>query len=139
MGHESFERHEEIKGSSNKSLGMVFAVVFLLIATLPWVFGGPFHLWAVIVSAVFAAVAYIAPTLLGPLNWFWTRLGLVLHKIVSPLVLGVMFFLVISPMGLVMRLFGKDPLRLRLDKTTLTYWLDRNPPGPKPDSLPNQF
>jgi hypothetical protein len=84
-------------------------------------------------------VAFLAPKLLTPLNWFWTRLGLVLHKIVSPLVLGIMFFVVITPMGVVMRLFGKDPLRLRLDKTQASYWLERTPPGPKPDTLSNQF
>jgi hypothetical protein len=139
MGHESYERHEEVRGSSDRTLGLVFAAVFVIIGTLPWFFGGPLRLWALIVGSAFAGVALFAPRLLGPLNWFWTRLGLVLHKIVSPVVLGIMFFLVITPMGVVMRWMGKDPLRLQLDKALLSYWLDRTPPGPKPDSLPNQF
>jgi len=139
MGHESYERHEAIVGSSNRSLGIVFAVFFFIIGVLPWFFDHPLRIWSFIVSAAFLAVAFLAPKLLTPLNWFWTRLGLVLHKIVSPLVLGIMFFVVITPMGVVMRLFGKDPLRLRLDKTQASYWLERTPPGPKPDTLSNQF
>src|SRR5262249_28139430 len=139
MGHESYERHEEIRGSSDRTLGLVFAAVFLIIGLLPVFISGSVRWWSLIVAAAFALVAMVMPRLLATLNWFWTRLGLVLHKIVSPLVLGIMFFIVISPMGVLMRWFGKDPLRLRMDKTLLTYWLDRTPPGPKPDSLPNQF
>jgi hypothetical protein len=139
MGHESYERHEEIKGSSNRTLGLVFATVFAIIGIVPWFTQGSPHWWAVIVAGAFAAVALVFPSLLAPLNKFWTWLGLVLHKIVSPLVLGIMFFVVITPMGVVMRLLGKDPLRLQFDKSILSYWLDRTPPGPKPDTLPHQF
>ena len=139
MGHESYERHEEIKGSSDRTLGLVFAAVFAIIGIVPWFTQGSPRVWAVIVAVAFAVVALVVPRALAPLNWFWTRLGLVLHKIVSPVVLGIMFFLVISPMGVIMRWMGKDPLRLQLDKKMLSYWLDRTPPGPKPDSLPNQF
>jgi hypothetical protein len=139
VGHESFERHEEVHGSSNRALGFVFGAVFLIIAVFPWFFGGGLRLWSLIVCGAFVGVALIAPGLLTPLNRAWTRLGLVLHKIVSPLVLGFMFYIVITPMGVVMRWLGKDPLRLRFDRGSTTYWLERNPPGPKPDTLSDQF
>jgi hypothetical protein len=84
-------------------------------------------------------VALLWPAVLAPLNRIWTRFGLLLHRIVSPVVLGVMFFGVVTPMGLVMRALGKDPLRLRFDPAARTYWIERRPPGPAPDTLNNQF
>jgi hypothetical protein len=113
--------------------------VFLLIAVLPWLFGSHVRIWSLLVSATFAAVALVSPRLLTPLNRFWTRLGLVLHKVVSPLILGIMFYAVFTPMGVVMRLLGKDPLRLRFDPKLSSYWVERTPPGPKPDTLSDQF
>jgi Saxitoxin biosynthesis operon protein SxtJ len=139
MGHESYQRDEQVQGSSDRSFGVVFAVVFALIGTVPWLFGGIVRLWALAVGAGFLAVAFVAPTLLAPFNRLWLRFGLFLHKIVSPLVLGVMFFLVITPMGVLMRLFGKDPLRLKLDRASESYWIPRQPPGPPPESLKDQF
>jgi hypothetical protein len=139
MGHETFERHEEVQGSSNRTLGLVFGAVFLIIAVFPWFFGGSIRLWALIVCAGFVAVALFLPRLLAPLNRIWTRFGLLLHKIVSPVILGIMFFGVFTPMGFVMRLLGKDPLRLRFDRQSTSYWVERTPPGPKPDTLSNQF
>jgi hypothetical protein len=76
---------------------------------------------------------------LSPLNRLWLRFGLLLHKIVSPLVLGIMFFLVITPIGLLMRAVGKDLLRLKFDKRSSSYWIERLPPGPPPESLKDQF
>jgi hypothetical protein len=139
MGHETFERHEEVQGSSNRTLGLVFGAVFLIIAVFPWFFGRGIRLWALIVCIGFVAVALVWPQLLAPLNRVWTRLGLVLHKIVSPIILGIMFFGVFTPMGFVMRLLGKDPLRLRFDRQSSSYWVERTPPGPKPDTLSDQF
>jgi hypothetical protein len=139
MGHESFERHEEVHGSSNRTLGLVFGTVFLIIGVLPWFFGGPIRWWSLIVCAAFAVVALTIPRVLAPLNRVWTRFGLLLHKVVSPIVLGIMFYGVITPMGVAMRWFGKDPLRLRYDAAAKSYWLERVPPGPKPDTLSDQF
>jgi len=139
MSHESLERVESAVGSSDRSFGIVFTVVFLIIGLLPLFFGGPLRLWSVAVAAIFGLVALLRPALLAPLNRLWTKFGLLLHKIVSPLVLGIMFFIVITPMGLVMRAWGKDPLRLRFDRQARSYWVERTPPGPPPDSLNNQF
>jgi hypothetical protein len=139
MGHESFERDAPVQGSSNRTLGLVFAAVFAIVGVLPLVFGGAVRLWSLAVAGVFLAIALAAPALLGPLNRLWTRFGLLLHRIVSPVVLGIMFFLVVTPIGLVMRALGKDLLRLRFDKGARSYWLDRTPPGPPPESLSDQF
>ena len=87
----------------------------------------------------FALVALVLPNLLGRLNKVWTRFGLILHKVTTPIVLGIMFFVVVTPMGILMRMLGKDLLKLRRNPAARTYWVDRCPPGPKPESLPNQF
>ena len=84
-------------------------------------------------------VAVVYPQMLAPLNRLWFRFGLLLHKIVSPVVLAIMFFLVFTPTGMIMRALGKDPLRLRLDKNATSYWIERTPPGPSPESLGDQF
>ena len=139
MSHESLQRDDTPQGSSNRTLGLTFAGVFLIIALYPWVFGRPLRLWGVAVAAVFLLLGLALPNVLGPLNKVWTRFGLLLHKITSPIVLGLMFFVVVTPVGFVMRLAGRDPLSLKRNPQSSTYWVDRVPPGPKPDSLPNQF
>jgi len=139
MGHETFDHGENVVGSSNRSIGLVFAAFFGVIWAYPTVFGVGGPLWALIASAVFLVVALMAPALLGPLNRLWTRFGLALHKIVSPIILGIMFFLVVTPIGLIMRATGKDPLRLKRDPRSGSYWITRVPPGPAPDSLKHLF
>lgn len=139
MGHESYVRDEEVHGSSDRSFGIVFAVVFALIGLLPLAFGGSPRVWSLLVSAVFLILALAMPRILAPLNRLWLRFGLLLHRIVSPLVLGIMFYLVITPMGLLMRALGKDLLRLRFDQGAPSYWIERSPPGPPPESMKDQF
>ena len=139
MGHESYERREEIKGSSERSFGIVFAVVFAVIGLLPLLFGGQARLWSLAVGAVFLLCAFVLPRLLAPLNRLWLRFGLLLHRIVSPIVLGIMFFGVVTPTGLLMRLLGKDPLRLKFERGAASYWIDRVPPGPAPEGMKDQF
>jgi|SRR5262245_62634256 len=139
MGHESFDRADQVQGSSNRSLGLVFGTVFLIIGVYPWFSGAPIRLWSLAICAGFVTLGLAFPRVLTPLNKVWTRFGLVLHKIVSPIVLGLMFFAVMTPIGLLMRWLGKDPLKLRFDPEAPTYWFERNPPGPKPDTLSDQF
>lgn len=119
--------------------GLVFAAVFFLVAVGPLFVGRPIHLWSLVVSVTFGVVALIAPAVLAPLNRVWTKFGLLLHKIVSPVILGIMFYVVITPMGLVMRLLGKDPLRLRWEPNAASYWIERTPPGPPPETFADQF
>ena len=139
MGHENINREEAVRGSSDRAFGFVFAVVFLLVASYPLFFGDGIRVWSVLIALAFGACALAAPDWLAPLNRVWTRFGFLLHKIVSPIVLGVMFFGVVAPTGLLMRLVGKDPLRLRLDEQARTYWIERRPPGPSPESFKDQF
>jgi hypothetical protein len=139
MPHESLTRRQEVPGSSNRSFGLVFAAVFALVALVPWLAGGALRWWALALGAVFLLVALAFPAKLAKLNRAWYKLGLLLHRIVSPLVLGLMFFVAITPIGLLMRALGKDPLRLKRDPQATTYWIERIPPGPAPESLRDQF
>lgn len=139
MAHETLQRDEAVPLSSNRFFGLLFVVVFLLVGLLPLFSHGSIRLWSLVVSGAFLLVALIAPSALAPLNRLWMRFGMLLHKIVSPLVLGIMFFGVITPMGIVMRLMGKDLLRLSADPNAPTYWVRRTPPGPAADSFKHQF
>ena len=139
MAHESFQREEQVQGSSNRSFGLVFATVFASVGLLPLFFGGSIRSWALIVAGAFALAACAFPKVMAPLNVLWTKVGLLLHRVVSPIVLGIMFFLVFTPIGLLMRLLGNDPLRLGFDKNARSYWIERTPPGPPPESLKDQF
>lgn len=124
---------------SERSFGIVFAVVFVLIGLWPLKAGGDVRLWALGLAAAFLLVALVAPRLLKPLNLIWFKFGLLLHKIMTPLVMGLLFFLTVTPVGMLMRATGKDPMRLKRDPTAASYWINRDPPGPKPDSMKNQF
>lgn len=140
MTTEDLSRQHAVEGSSNRSFGLVFAAVFVVIGLWPLVFGrGGLRWWAVVVAAAFALLALAAPTLLAAPNRAWTKLGLLLGRIVSPIVLGLMFYAVFTPMGWVLRAMGKDPMRLHRDPAASTYWIERKPPGPPPESLNNQF
>lgn len=139
-GHEKIISHDDREPPSIKSFGLTFAFVFALIAFSPLVLRAE-HLryWALGLGLAFAASAYLAPGLLKPLNVLWFKLGMLLHRIVNPIVLGTMFLVLITPIALVLRLLGKKliPLTFELDKAS--YWIERIPPGPAPDSLRNQF
>jgi len=139
MGHESYSRDEKIDGSSDRTFGLVFAAFFGLLGLLPLILGRAPRIWAFGVSGIFLLAALLFPSRLAPLNLLWQRLGLLLHRLVSPIALGIMFFLVITPMGLLMRATGKDLLRLRRDPAATSYWIERRPPGPAPESLKDQF
>lgn len=137
--HEELRREIEVEGSSNRSFGGVFTVVFLIIALFPLLKGEGPRIWALTASAAVAAVTLFRPSLLTVPNRLWMQFGLLLGKIVSPIVIGILFYGVITPFGVVMRLAGKDPLRLKRDPGAATYWIKRDPPGPPPESLSNQF
>jgi predicted membrane metal-binding protein len=132
-------KQEEV-GSTDRAFGFVFAIVFLLIALFP-LFSGQSIWWtAIIISFAFGLTGLAAPKVLSPLNRLWTRFGLLLHKITSPIILGIMFFLVITPMGIIMRVLRKnDPLKMTIDHQCRTYWIERTPPGPRHDSFTDQF
>jgi len=132
-------RQHAVTEGSDRAFGLVFAGVFLLVAAWPLLDRSPPRVWAVSTAAGFALCAWLAPHVLAPLNRVWFRFGALLHRIVSPIALGVIFFGVITPYALVMRLIGRDALLLRKGSARASYWVRRDPPGPPPDSFHNQF
>lgn len=124
---------------SNRSFGTVFIVFFTLMGALSWWRGGTMFPWLFSLAATTLLVTLIAPILLTPLNKLWMKLGELLNRIVSPVVLGVMFFGLITPFAFVMRLSGRDSLHRQFDPHAKSYWIARTPPGPDPESLNNQF
>lgn len=139
MAHEDLTREQRVEGSSNRAFGLVFATVFLIIGCWPVLHGESPRWWSIGAAAVFALVALLKPKLLAGLNHLWLMLGILLGKVVSPIALGILFYGVLAPIGLIWRLTGKDPLRLKGQPGTASYWIPRNPPGPPPDSMSNQF
>ena len=115
-------KQKEIKISSNKSFGLVFFVIFIIIALWPLLNNGNIRIWSIIVSIIFLILGLLNSKILTPFNKLWMRLGTLLGIIVSPIVMGVVYFGIITPIGLIMKLFGKDVLNLKLDKNKKTYW-----------------
>lgn len=124
---------------SDRSFGVVFVVFFALLAALAWWRGGSWAAWPAGLSLLTLIVAWLRPRLLRPLNRQWMRLAELLHRIVSPVVLGLIYFGLFTPMAWGMRLRGRDALNRRFDAGAKSYWIDREPPGPDPKSLPNQY
>ena len=138
--HESNGRGADaVQTPSNRSFGLVFAGVLALIAVWSIASGGKAYIWAIAACGAFGLAAIAFPGVLAPLNRLWLRFGLLLHRLVSPLVLAVMFFLVLTPTALLMRALGKRPLTLEWNRAAGSYWVDRSPPGPAPESLKDQF
>ena len=137
--HETLVRDEAVKGSSDRTFGLVFTAVFLIIGAFPLIDGGAPRLWSFGIAAVILIIALAVPRLLAPLNRAWMKFGLLLNSVVSPLVLGLLFYLVFLPVGALIRVMGKELLRLRLQPTAKSYWIERQPPGPAPDTMKNQF
>jgi len=127
---------DEIKLGSNRSFGIVFFIVFVLIATYPLLNQGEIRIWSLIISFLFLFLGLLNSKILTPLNKLWFRFGLFLGKIISPIIMGVIFFLVVTPIGLLMRFFGKDVLNLKLNKKKSSYWIEKT--GPK-SKMKNQF
>ena len=126
---------DDVKISSNRSFGIVFFVVFLLIALYPLTYGGEVRIWSFIISIIFLILGLLNSKILAPLNKIWFKFGILLGKIVSPLIMGIIFFLVVTPIGLIMRLLGKDVLNLKYNRNK-SYWIEKN--GPK-SKMKNQF
>src|ERR1700722_6039481 len=139
MAHEDLTREQHVDGSSDRVFGLVFAALFLLIGSGPLRHGHPPRWWAYGLAAVFALAALLRPALLSGLNRLWIKFGLLIGKVVSPTALGILFYGVLTAVAAVIRLSGRDPLRLKLDPNASSYWIMRKPPGPQPDSMTNQF
>ena len=126
---------DDVKISSNRSFGIVFFVVFLFVALYPLFNGEEFRIWSLIISIIFLILGLLNSKILAPLNKIWFNFGIFLGRIVSPLIMGIIFFIVVSPIGFIMRLLGKDLLNLKYNKNK-SYWIEKN--GPK-SKMKNQF
>ena len=126
---------DEIKISSNRSFGIVFFIVFLLIALYPLLKDNDLRIWSLVISFIFLILGLINSKILTPLNRLWFKFGLLLGRFISPLIMGIIFFVVVTPIGIIMRLLKKDLLNLKYNKKE-TYWIDKS--GPK-SKMKNQF
>ena len=129
------KQNKESKLPSNKSFGIVFFILFLIVSLYPLINGDSIRIWSLIISIFFLALGLMNSKILTPFNKLWFEFGILLGKIVSPLVMGIIFFLVVTPIGLTMRLFGKDVLNLKYNKKK-SYWIEKN--GPK-SKMKDQF
>ena len=128
-------KKNNIKISSNKSFGIIFFIFFLIIALYPLLESGGIRIWSFILSLIFLILGLINSEFLTPLNQLWFKVGLLLGKLISPIVMGLVFFIVVTPTGLIMKLLKKDVLKLRKNPSK-TYWVER----PKIKSeMKNQF
>jgi len=127
--------NKNIKIGSNRSFGLVFFAFFLIIAIYPLTTGGNLKYWSIILSLVFLILGLLKSSILSPLNKLWFKFGLLLGSIISPIVMGIIFFIVITPISLIMKILGKDLLNLNKNKNN-SYWIEKT--GPK-STMKNQF
>jgi hypothetical protein len=130
---------EETKPGSNRNFGLVMAAAMAILGSLPLLRGAAPHWFLLGVAAAFAALALAAPRALSPLNYLWFRFGLLLHGVISPIIIGAVFFLCVTPTGVILRWFGKDLMQLRRRDDLPSYWIVRDPPGPAPGTMTDQF
>ncbi len=136
--HESYEREEEIVGSSDRSFGIVFTVVFTVIGLWPLLGANPPRWWSLAIAAAILAVSLLRPGLLARPNKLWMRFGLLLHKVTNPIIMGLLFFVVMTPMGLGRRLFVRDPMNLKRREDLESYWVSRDE-AQRASSMEKQF
>ena len=129
-------KHIPTEQSSPKSFGVVFSIVFLIVSLYPLINSEVLSIWALIVSVVFLLLAFIAPNILSLPNKLWFKFGMLLGSIIAPIVMALVFFVIVLPTGLIMRLLDKDLLKQKIDKNAKSYWIERNEPM---GSMKDQF
>ena len=137
--HEVFVREETVTPGSDRTFGLVMAGALAVMSAFNFWHAGRLWPWTCVLAVLFLACALVRPALLNPLNRAWLRFGLLLGKIVSPIVMGLIFFGTVLPTGLVLRMLGKDLLRLKRQPHADSYWIARQPPGPVPETMKDQF
>ena len=123
------------KISSNRSFGILFSIVFAIISFWPIINGNPIRLWPIPISLIFLVLGLLNSKLLNPLNIVWVKFGELLGRIIAPIVMAIIYFIIVTPIGLFMRLIGKDLLNLKFSKAN-TYWIKREK---KVGSMKKQF
>jgi len=129
----------ELKAPTNRSFGLVVSVACVIYALYPAISGKIPHWWLLGIGAVFLLLAIVQSALLTPLNRIWIRLGLLMAKVANPIVLGIMYYLLVSPIAIGMTLAGRDSLKRKFAPELVTYWQDKTPAGPSPETMRNQF
>lgn len=144
--HETLNHDQEIEGSSDRAFGLVFTAFFSIVGFYPWVrawishTGEPrFRVWAVALAGSFFVMALARPRVLNPLNRLWTKFGLLLQNLTNPIIMGAIFYLLITPIALFFRLTKRDPLKRKFEPESQTYWIARDPAAAAQESMKNQF
>ncbi len=137
--HEDLSRKEAQTESSDRAFGLVIAAFLFIVSLWPMIRGRNPREWAAGAGAVFLIAAWLSPKLLHPLNRVWTEIGRLIGRVTNFIILGVMFYIVFTPIAAFFKLVGRDPLRLKFDRDAESYWIPRNPPGPSPETMRNQF
>ena len=127
--------YKDIKIGSNRSFGVVFFIVFLLIGLWPILKGNELRIWSIVISLIFFILGLLNSKILTPFNKVWFRFGIFLGNFISPIIMGIVFFLVVTPTGLIMKLFRKDLINLRKNNSS-TYWIEKKDIK---SSMKNQF
>jgi hypothetical protein len=130
---------EALQRSSDRAFGLIFTVFWSIVAVAPLRKGGSIRIWAVILAGAFLVCILARPALLGPLNRLWQRFARSLQTLTNTIVMTILYFSTIVPFGLIMRLMNRDVLRLSWDRASGSYWISRDPPGPPPESMKDQF
>ena len=137
--HEVFSREEKVVAGSDRSFGLVMAAALAAVTLLNVWHAGRLWPWTGRWAALFLVAGLFRPSVLNPLNRIWLKFGLLLHRVVNPVVMALLFYGTVLPTGLVMRMLGKDLLRLKRQPDAESYWIVRQPPGPSPETMRDQF
>lgn len=137
--HEELVREPEVRRTLDRRFGAVFAFVFALIGFVPLWHHGHIRWWSLAASGLLCLASLAAPGLLSPFNQAWYGFGLLLHRIVSPVMMAIIFYGVITPAGAISRLLRKDPLQLKMERGLNSYWICRDPPGPDAGGFPRMY
>lgn len=142
QGHDNFVEHGQVKAPSNRSFGLTVGGILITISVIRWWVNSPSSKVTAalfIIGVPLVALAIIAPASLSWANRMWAKLGFLLASIVNPIVMFLLFITVFVPMGLVMRMTGRDALRLKRRSNASSHWIERQPSGPQPDGMINQY
>jgi hypothetical protein len=137
--HEDFSRREKVAAGSERSFGTMMATVIALLGLINYWHHGRVWPWLAGISCFFLAAVLLRPALLKWLNWLWFRFGLVLHAVINPVVMALLFYGAVWPTAVIMRAMGKHLLSLKPKGPGESYWIVRSPPGPRPETMKDQF
>lgn len=137
--HERLEIHEEARTLSDRSIGMAFAIAFGVLGLVPLLHGRGVRIWALLVATGFVSLGSLTPRTLRPLARAWTQVGAIANRVSTFVVMALVFYVTLTPIAVIRRLFGKDTLKLRFEPETLSYWITRSPRNPSRETMRDQF